>query len=182
MSRELRSQNVSPTKKMKLGHEKAQELKDLSESGINYDIPKLMSNARYLPNVKQFKWSEEAFIRYVNDQNGKGLSFTMFGRLTNCKCSVYGDLNEVYHDSLTEKGIKSFVFSLKPSRDYGDEFSKCVAKITEIEDAVDPTFKVSGFRSVISPMELRFKRKIAIKATGSELYIPDDLEGIIDMY
>jgi hypothetical protein len=142
-----------------------------------FKIDGLEKHPNWVGNVTDYAWKPRtsAFLDLMNSQ-GKLLTVVLFGKVLSARVGIYGDYNEIYHQSLLSPGIRNLVWKLGPPAGYADQFFTQFSAIQKIENALDKDME-SSQRSAKAASDLELKRKLLKKVDNGSPVTPVDTDG-----
>jgi hypothetical protein len=139
-----------------------------------FEISKLENHPNWIGKVEGYIWKSRtsAFHDLVNSQ-GKVLTVLFFGRITGSRVGLYGDFNDIYHQSLLSPGIRNLTWKIGPPNGYADAFLRQYTSLRLIEDPLDKDMEPSQ-RAARTANDIEMKRKIAKKVDSTTPMAPVD--------
>jgi hypothetical protein len=134
----------------------------------------LENHPNWIGNVVNYSWKPRtsAFHDLINSQ-GKLITVMLFGKVVGSRVGIYGDFNELYHQSLLSPGIRNLTWKISAPSGYVDAFYTQFLSLQKIESALDQELEPSQ-RSAKSANEIELKRKIAKKVDTTQPVVPVD--------
>jgi hypothetical protein len=150
--------------------------------GTDIDIDEVRVHPSFILRMPTFRWAilKGATQQVVNQATNKPVMVLIPGQIDSARCSIYGDFSPLYHSSLVSPTVRSMIIRLNCLPQMSSEWSDITRKLNEIENALTPNFHLQAThanRCVKSPSVIELRRKLAVRVSTPDFFIPNDREG-----
>lgn len=157
-------------------------LLQLDRKGSEITLEEIRLNPSYLLNLQAYRWAvlKGTTQQLVHQGSSKPIMILLVGTVDTSRCSIYGDFNPTYQNSLVTPSVRSMVLRLNCLPSMENEWAKFTSILSEIENAITPNFKLQSSyanRCVKSPSSIELRRKLAVKISTPDYLIPTDEKG-----